>query len=113
MREGLLQLLQLQEHDKRLEELDKSKSQFPTEIEERKTEIGSAGKVLVEMEEEKSDWEKKQRQSEGEIQLAKESLKVHEDRFSVVTNNKEYDACLLYTSPSPRDGLLSRMPSSA
>ena len=29
----------------------------------------------------------------------------------------EYDAlhepCLLYTSPSPRDGLLSRMPSSA
>ena len=25
----------------------------------------------------------------------------------------EYGACLLYTSPSPRDGLLSRMPSSA
>ena len=25
----------------------------------------------------------------------------------------EYDTCLLYTSPSPRDGLLSRMPSSA
>ena len=24
-----------------------------------------------------------------------------------------YLACLLYTSPSPRDGLLSRMPSSA
>ena len=26
---------------------------------------------------------------------------------------KLYIACLLYTSPSPRDGLLSRMPSSA
>ena len=25
----------------------------------------------------------------------------------------QYDDCLLYTSPSPRDGLLSRMPSSA
>ena len=25
----------------------------------------------------------------------------------------EFYACLLYTSPSPRDGLLSRMPSSA
>ena len=25
----------------------------------------------------------------------------------------EYQSCLLYTSPSPRDGLLSRMPSSA
>ena len=24
-----------------------------------------------------------------------------------------YNSCLLYTSPSPRDGLLSRMPSSA
>ena len=26
---------------------------------------------------------------------------------------QQADACLLYTSPSPRDGLLSRMPSSA
>ena len=25
----------------------------------------------------------------------------------------QYGSCLLYTSPSPRDGLLSRMPSSA
>ena len=25
----------------------------------------------------------------------------------------KYEDCLLYTSPSPRDGLLSRMPSSA
>ena len=25
----------------------------------------------------------------------------------------QYTSCLLYTSPSPRDGLLSRMPSSA
>ena len=28
-------------------------------------------------------------------------------------NETKYKACLLYTSPSPRDGLLSRMPSSA
>ena len=26
---------------------------------------------------------------------------------------KQLEGCLLYTSPSPRDGLLSRMPSSA
>ena len=26
---------------------------------------------------------------------------------------KDFESCLLYTSPSPRDGLLSRMPSSA
>ena len=32
-----------------------------------------------------------------------------------VINNEggKPEACLLYTSPSPRDGLLSRMPSSA
>ena len=31
----------------------------------------------------------------------------------VLTENGGVDICLLYTSPSPRDGLLSRMPSSA
>ena len=30
-----------------------------------------------------------------------------------VLNNDPFNNCLLYTSPSPRDGLLSRMPSSA
>ena len=29
------------------------------------------------------------------------------------STGKQIDNCLLYTSPSPRDGLLSRMPSSA
>ena len=34
--------------------------------------------------------------------------------YSVRTNKEgHYAFCLLYTSPSPRDGLLSRMPSSA
>ena len=30
-----------------------------------------------------------------------------------ILNHKEKDRCLLYTSPSPRDATLSRMPSSA
>ena len=34
-----------------------------------------------------------------------------EDDF--VSNNNEEEICLLYTSPSPRDATLSRMPSSA
>ena len=33
--------------------------------------------------------------------------------FLHLTSNYKPTACLLYTSPSPRDGLLSRMPSSA
>ena len=32
---------------------------------------------------------------------------------AIVVDQMRYDFCLLYTSPSPRDGLLSRMPSSA
>ena len=31
----------------------------------------------------------------------------------VIAGTGSNDTCLLYTSPSPRDGLLSRMPSSA
>ena len=31
----------------------------------------------------------------------------------VIDRNKEYECCLLYTSPSPRDRQKSRMPSSA
>ena len=35
--------------------------------------------------------------------------------FSILIDTLAYNTyiCLLYTSPSPRDGLLSRMPSSA
>ena len=38
-------------------------------------------------------------------------LKAEEE--SIVKATTQYGVCLLYTSPSPRDGLLSRMPSSA
>ena len=34
-------------------------------------------------------------------------------RAQLAELDREHEACLLYTSPSPRDGLLSRMPSSA
>ena len=33
--------------------------------------------------------------------------------YDILDRIASYKACLLYTSPSPRDGLLSRMPSSA
>ena len=33
--------------------------------------------------------------------------------LTAIGNDYGYERCLLYTSPSPRDGLLSRMPSSA
>ena len=57
------------------------------------------------------------------IQSLKESrLKCEKDGRKIMAKNYaelekimrgQYEVCLLYTSPSPRDGLLSRMPSSA
>mgnify|MGYP003324879334 CR=1 FL=1 len=38
----------------------------------------------------------------------------YQNSYNTITlENTEAGTCLLYTSPSPRDGLLSRMPSSA
>ena len=34
-------------------------------------------------------------------------------QYIEIPDDNQFDFCLLYTSPSPRDGLLSRMPSSA
>ena len=49
--------------------------------------------------------------------LAAKDLGFEKKTFDIVKQNEEEDerneSCLLYTSPSPRDGLLSRMPSSA
>ena len=58
----------------------------------------------------------------GDLTLDLQSIKVAATGYRTVTDShphsvtKTYELpynCLLYTSPSPRDGLLSRMPSSA
>ena len=45
----------------------------------------------------------------GDLRLSKGS----EIITAIQTSHQTHPTCLLYTSPSPRDGLLSRMPSSA
>ena len=45
---------------------------------------------------------------DGDIKRINMPALTHKDVNSMV-----YDICLLYTSPSPRDGATSRMPSSA
>ena len=48
------------------------------------------------------------------LQAAKRARKISLGAEALVpTENDKPTVCLLYTSPSPRDGLLSRMPSSA
>ena len=45
----------------------------------------------------------------SEVQVAQLTDKIE----NLSKHIKQFKNCLLYTSPSPRDGLLSRMPSSA
>ena len=48
----------------------------------------------------------------GRVKKKKQGYKDRKDE-SIAMRIKKKRTCLLYTSPSPRDGLLSRMPSSA
>ena len=45
--------------------------------------------------------------------IEQETDKTYENERETKLDKKDSEFCLLYTSPSPRDGLLSRMPSSA
>ena len=57
------------------------------------------------------------RVDKSRIIAGKNILKEYEGLLSEISNHfgiqERFIICLLYTSPSPRDGLLSRMPSSA
>ena len=91
--------------------------------------ITSKGKIfdrdLVFYEKAKSEWQMNGTESEeysyaGLEKIIKRHIfdqrmkQADADAERCVKNlNKQHNTCLLYTSPSPRDGLLSRMPSSA
>ena len=57
----------------------------------------------------KPDWIRSKLVNSKEFFLTKTIV----NKNNLVTVCQEANCCLLYTSPSPRDGLLSRMPSSA
>ena len=57
-----------------------------------------------------SDLAEEKLQKEFEVTLNPKDEPILESDLIKIVN--DYD-CLLYTSPSPRDGILSRMPSSA
>ena len=95
MKEGLLQLLKLQEVDKKLFELEEAKEKYPAEIDLRRSTIAEARSILSDLEAKSAGFEKQQRHCEREIESGKASLREREERFSVVTTNKEYDSLQL------------------
>ena len=95
MKESLLQLLKLQEVDKKLFSLEEAKEKYPAEIDQRRSKIKKARSVLSELEAQSEESAKQQRHCEREIESSKASLREREERFSVVTTNKEYDSLQL------------------
>ena len=59
------------------------------------------------------DAEMKRLKASGESCRKKKAESITEEEEGKIWEMKLLGDCLLYTSPSPRDGLLSRMPSSA
>ena len=71
---------------------------------------------LLKEEQEHEQFRKQGREQGGNSpakRFSKAMLAAWGDSIEDEEGTEEEDACLLYTSPSPRDGLLSRMPSSA
>ena len=64
----------------------------------------------METQKDNNDYTRRNRFTGESIELTKEEAEKHD---AIFVHEALATLCLLYTSPSPRDGLLSRMPSSA
>ena len=95
LKEGLQQLLRVQEVDLELKALEEAKSKYPEEIGERRGEIDRAEEDLRELTGRLEEQERRQRHLEREMEEARDQLKKLEARFSEVRTNKEYDALQL------------------
>ena len=92
MKEGLLQLLKLQEVDKKLFDLREAEKKYPDEINLCRSKIAEAWSPLADPDAKRAKAEKEHRRLEREIESAKAALREREARFAVVTTNKEYAA---------------------
>ena len=95
LKEGLQQLLKVQEVDLELRALEEAKSKYPDEIARRRSEIDRAEAGLKQLTDQLEDQDRRRRHLEREMEGDREQLKKLEARFSEVTTNKEYDALQL------------------
>lgn len=92
LKEGLQQLLKVQEVDLELKSLEEAKSKYPEEISRRQAEIDKAVKGLKELTDRLAEQDRQRRHLDRELETTRDQLKKLEARFSEVTTNKEYDA---------------------
>lgn len=92
MKDSLYSLLELQEIDKEIDTLERSKEEFPAEIGRLEAELESARSKIDETEKHVGELESSRRLMEGELDSINENLKKHQDRLYEVKSNREYDA---------------------
>ena len=95
MKNSLYSLLGLQEIDKEINTLERSKELFPTEIGRLNGELGSARGRIEETEKHAGEQDSNRRLMEGELDTINQDLKKHQDRLYEVKSNREYDALQL------------------
>ena len=92
MKDILYSLLALQEIDKEIDALVRSKEEFPVEIGRLNEELDAARSRIDETEKHASELDSSRRLMEGELESIAADLKKHQDRLYEVKSNREYDA---------------------
>lgn len=92
MKDSLYSLLELQEIDKEIDALERSKEEFPAEIGRLNEELEAARNRITETEKHVGELESSRRLMEGELDTINADLKKHQDRLYEVKSNREYDA---------------------
>ncbi len=92
MKETMMKLLRAQEIDLEIDSLEKSRKDYPKQIETLKNELGEIEARLGEIEDTILDNKKKRMMIEEEIAAEQETLKKKEKRLLETKTNKEYTA---------------------
>ncbi len=92
MKDSLYSLLELQVIDKEIAALERSKEEFPAEIDSLNEELETARRNIDETENHIGELDSSRRLMEGELDSISADLKKHQDRLYDVKSNREYDA---------------------
>lgn len=92
MQQTLYSLIELQEVDKRLDELMEERGDLPLIVDELQSKLDSKNNAIQQSKEELKNSKIRQRELELGIEEAKEKLLKYEEQLYQVKTNKEYDA---------------------
>ena len=101
--ETLRSLFNLQFIDSRIDSMREVRGELPMEVNDLEDEMAGLNKRLDKIEEEIGELNSLIQDKKNIIEESKITIKKYLEQQKNVRNNREFDSCLLYTSPSPRD----------